>query len=86
MLVRILNWSACMRLYRRFARFLTRAFARLRSSLDRLTLCCRGRSLPDLGRGHVRGCGQLAFGEVKPDTTSTRAWNEIRVALSESDE
>ena len=34
-LVRILNWfacmwSACMRLYRRFARFLTRAFARLR--------------------------------------------------------
>ena len=30
MLVRILNWSACMRLYRRFARFLTRAFVRLR--------------------------------------------------------
>ena len=56
------------------------------SSMDRLTLCCRGLAIPNLGRGNVRGCGQLAFGAVKPDRKSTRVWNEIRVALSESDE
>ena len=43
MLVRIFNWLASMRLYRRFACCLTRAFARLREYWDRLTLCCRGR-------------------------------------------
>ena len=51
------------------------------NSMDWLTLSCRELSLPNLGRGNVHGCGQLAFGAEKPDRKSTRPYNEIRTAV-----
>ena len=49
--------------------------------MDRLTLSSRELSHPNLGRGNVHGCGQLAFGAVQPDWNSTRLYNEIRTAV-----